>query len=455
MHGAPRAARKLAGSASIASRLIGQSKVAYLPPAKLAERRDRNVRSIVRYAAATVPFYRDWFRTHGVDPREIVGAADLARLPIIDKATLQADQQRLVSESREARAAFAIQTSGSSGVPVTIYQGSGILFENAATGVRERQVRAEALGPDVPARIVSVGYPGNATQTVRAQLRERAFVTGSETRHTLSLFEPLEQLIAEINRLRPTLLIAYGSLIELLFGTVKARGLELHPPRAVLYVSDHLTEIGRRVVEDDFGVKVLSNYSAVEALRIGFGCLESPGYHQHSDLTHVRIVDDAGNNVPAGQTGEIVISNLVNRGTVLLNYRLGDQGSLAAEPGCGCGCGRTLPRLATLEGRRDDVIELASGRHVHSAEIWSLVRSNPELIQYQLVQLTHERFEFRVVATDEAMFDRVATDLLERLRPLLGSAEVTSTYVDAFEPYGSMKRRQVVSYVTRPDQPRL
>ena len=433
MHGAPRAARKLAGSASIASRLIGQSKVAYLPPAKLAERRDRNVRSIVRYAAATMPFYRDWFRTHGVDPREIVGAADLARLPIIDKATLQADQQRLVSESREARAAFAIQTSGSSGVPVTIYQGSGILFENAATGVRERQVRAEALGPDVPARIVSVGYPCNATQTVRAQLRERAFVTGSETRHTLSLFEPLEQLIAEINRLRPTLLIAYGSLIELLFGTVKARGLELHAPRAVLYVSDHLTEVGRRVVEDDFGVKVLSNYSAVEALRIGFGCLESPGYHLHSDLTHVRIVDDAGNNVPAGQTGEIVISNLVNRGTVLLN----------------------LPRLATLEGRRDDVIELASGRHVHSAEIWSLVRSNPELIQYQLVQLTHERFEFRVVATDEAMFDRVATNLLERLRPLLGSAEVTSTYVDAFEPYGSMKRRQVVSYVTRPDQPRL
>jgi hypothetical protein len=102
------------------------------------------------------------------------------------------------------------------------------------------------------------------------------------------------------------------------------------------------------------------------------------------------------------------------------------------------------------------VIELGSGRHVHSAEVWSLVRGNAELIQYQIVQLTHERFELRVVATDRAMFDRVATDLVARLRPLLGaSADVTTTYVDAFAPYGRLKRRQVISYVTRPEQPRL
>ena len=139
--------------------------------------------------------------------------------------------------------------------------------------------------------------------------------------------------MAEINRVRPTLLIAYGSFIELLFGTVKARGLQLHTPLAVLYVSDHLTDIGRRVVEDDFGVKVISNYSAAEALRIGFSCLANDGFHLHSDLAHVRIVDEEGRDVPAGESGEVLVSNLVNRGTVLLNYRLGDQGSLARGAG--------------------------------------------------------------------------------------------------------------------------
>jgi hypothetical protein len=102
------------------------------------------------------------------------------------------------------------------------------------------------------------------------------------------------------------------------------------------------------------------------------------------------------------------------------------------------------------------VIELASGRHVHSAEVWSLVRGNEELIQYQLVQHTLDRYELRVVATHRAMFDRVAADLVRRLRPLLGeSPELATTYVDAFAPYGKAKRRQVISYVTRPNQPPL
>jgi phenylacetate-CoA ligase len=317
------------------------------------------------------------------------------------------------------------------------------LPEEKLLELRDRNVRAIV-------RVVGVGYPGNATELVRRQLREWAYVPGRDGRETLSLFEPFEHLVADINRARPTLLIAYGSFVELLFGTARARGLPLHVPAAVLYVSDHLTDHGRRL-RDDFGVAVLSNYSAVEALRIGFGCLACGGFHLHADLTHVRIVDAAGADVPAGQTGEVVVSNLVNRGTVLLNYRLGDEGSLAAEPGCECG--RTLPRLATLEGRRDDVIELAGGRHVHSAEVWSHVRGNEELIQYQLVQLAHERFELRVAATDRAMFDRVASDLVRRLRPLLGeTAVIEPAYVDAFAPYGREKRRQVISYVTRPGQ---
>ena len=201
---------------------------------------------------------------------------------------------------------------------------------------------------------------------------------------------------------------------------MKARGLELHVPAAVLYVSDHLTDSGRGVVEDYRSAarcfELLGRRGAPDRVRR----LRVEDSICTATWTHVRIVDEEDHDVPAGESGEVVVSNLVNRGTVLLNHRLGDQGSLAREPGCACG--RTLPRLATLEGRRDDVLELAGGRHVHSAEVWSLVRGNEELIQYQLVQLAHDRFELRVVATDRAMFDRVATDLVGRPRPLLGAS---------------------------------
>ncbi len=442
--------QKLGGSAALARGLAGQRRFAYLPPEQLVERRDRNVRRLVRFAAATVPFYRDWFHQQGLDPGAVEGADDLHLLPVVDKQTLRREGSRLVSESREGRATFPMQTSGSSGLPLTVRQSRGLFVANATAGVREQQALQEALPPGVPLRIGFVGYPGNASDQVRGRLRELAFVPRGTSHERIHLFEPLETIIAELDRLRPTVLMAYGSFIELLFRTAKTRGLDLYRPAVALTVADQISPEGRRVAEEDFGVRVLSKYSAVEALRIGFTCREATGFHLHEDLVHVRVVDDLGNDLPVGETGEVLVSNLVNHGTVILNYRLGDIGSLAGRRSCDCG--RTLARLATLEGRSDDVIELANGHHIHSAEIWSRLKSNPELIQYQLVQRTHDRFELEIAATDEATYGRLAADLVERLRPVLGpDADVQPKYVDALGPFGTGKRRQVVSHVTRPE----
>ena len=49
-----------------------------------------------------------------------------------------------------------------------------------------------------------------------------------------------------------------------------------------------------------------------------------------------RVADAEGRTVPVGSEGEVIVSNLHNQATVLLNYRLGDRGALAAAP-CLCG----------------------------------------------------------------------------------------------------------------------
>jgi hypothetical protein len=48
-------------------------------------------------------------------------------------------------------------------------------------------------------------------------------------------------------------------------------------------------------------------------------------------------------------SGEVVVSNLVNRETVLLNYRLGD---VAASLPDRCPCGRSLPLLSPRRAAR-------------------------------------------------------------------------------------------------------
>ena len=94
--------------------------------------------------------------------------------------------------------------------------------------------------------------------------------------------------------------------------------------------------------------QIYSNYAATETGRIGFQCEKRKGYHFNIDFTAVRLVDESGQDVPAGEVGEVIVSNLHNTATVLLNYRLGDLAEMSAQD---CPCGRNLPLLRELHGR--------------------------------------------------------------------------------------------------------
>ena len=149
-----------------------------------------------------------------------------------------------------------------------------------------------------------------------------------------------------------------GSYLAIHFGYLARRGGEFHKPRVITYSSDALPAPIRRIIEKNFNIPVFSAYEAIEALKIGYECGENAGLHANIDLYPVRVVAENGRALPPGQMGEMVISNLVNRAQVLLNYRLGDLAYWKTEP---CGCGRSLPLLEHPPGRRDDSVRLPRG----------------------------------------------------------------------------------------------
>jgi phenylacetate-CoA ligase len=216
----------------------------------------------------------------------------------------------------------------------------------------------------------------------------------------------------------------------------------------VSYHADSLSADGRRLVEEGFGMTVLGSYSAVECFRIGFRCEARTGFHVHDDVCHVGIVDPLGRQLPAGEEGEVVISNLFNRATVLLNYRLGDLATLTTEP---CTCGRTSPRLMGLEGRVDELIHLADGRVVHPISVSIVVRRTP-IVQFQLAQLAADRFELRLVTKDRESFERASREALPELRKLLGGAQVVSRRFEEFDTSGRRKLRRVVTLQPEPSR---
>jgi phenylacetate-CoA ligase len=258
---------------------------------------------------------------------------------------------------------------------------------------------------------------------------------------------PFQEAVDLINRHRPDVISGYGSFLEALFRFVVANGIELHRPDRVGYFSDGMSPEGRRLISREFGVPILSNYTATECFKIGFTCEAESGFHIHADICQLEVLDENGAEVPAGETGEIVISNLLNRGSALLNYRLGDLGRMSPDP---CPCGRTFPLLAELEGRKEDLLFLDADRVVHPRALWSVFGRLPDIVQYQLVQHDRQTFELHIVTRDSATRQEMVRAAAGGLRELLGDVDIDVNAGEGPLSGPGGKVRPVISYCRPP-----
>lgn len=418
-------ARRVAATAGIARQALGQRSVPYRSDAERNRLRDDRVRRIVQYAAETVPHYRDLFRDQRIDPREIRTAEDLERLPLLDRAQLERDPDRFVSTSGLGREALSFPTNGTTGTPLVIRHDRRSVLANIAFGERERVVEARLTGRRTRYVVADVNYgPRDTGYQVLRFYRSSTVVPIRPARHMLSISDDFDRIVQTVDRLRPDVLQGYGSYLEAFFERLAREGTEMHAPRLVLYGSDTMTPRGRHFVEERFGLPVISRYNAVEAFKIGFACERRRGIHVEDDLCHLRIVDAGGSASPTGVLGEVVISNLVNHGTVLLNYRLGDVAAWSAER---CDCGRLTPVLTDVEGRLERTLHLPDGRFVPEGAIQVLLKDRG-LLTFQLVQLESQRYDLRLLASSRAEYERILSGAVRALTDRLGGAVIEPSF---------------------------
>lgn len=395
----------------------------------------------MRYAARHVPFYRDYFNRAGIDPRTLRHAGDLEVLPLLDKDLVRAEPELFRADTAAGRNALSFLTSGSTGRPMRVYHDRRSLLLNLPYGERERHPVSVACERFRPTEL----YVGNETAVIRDLTdfyREHVLMPPARRRF-VSVREPIEAIVELLDRDRPDVLTGYGGWIHRFFQEVAARRLTVRLPKMVMYMAEALPPGGRELIEGRFGVPVYSRYGAAEAFKIGFTCERRGGFHLQEDLCHVRVVRDDGADAAPGEEGEVVLSNLVNRGTVLLNYPIADIGVLSPVP---CRCGRTFKLLAALEGRVEDLVPLADGRVVHPRAVWEVFKHHPDALQYQVVQHEPRRFEVNLVTLDEARFEQVRRDVDADLQHLLGGdAVIEWNRQTEFDRGGGRKFRAVAS----------
>ena len=106
------------------------------------------------------------------------------------------------------------------------------------------------------------------------------------------------------------------------------------------------------------------------------------GLHVNEDHFLPEVVDAAGEPVPPGVEGELVLTTLTKEALPVVRYRTGDVTSLDPAP---CACGRTTVRMARIKGRTDDMLVI-KGVNVYPSQVEAALLQVEDLApHYQLV----------------------------------------------------------------------
>jgi phenylacetate-CoA ligase len=145
----------------------------------------------------------------------------------------------------------------------------------------------------------------------------------------------------------------------------------------------------RRLEELWPGARVFDHHGMTEVGPVSFECPQRPGVLHIIETSYLaEVIDPAtGKEVAAGQTGELILTNLGRTGSPLLRYRTGDL----VKPSCvpsdiyapPCACGRhSLALEGGILGRTDDMV-VVRGVNVFPSAVEEVVRSFAEIAEYQ------------------------------------------------------------------------
>ena len=407
----------------------------WLPPARLAELQWEQLGRHLSFAYANVPYYRQLFDEHGLTPGRITDPTELRRVPFLTRDLLRSRFDDLTARASVGKVSRRT-SGGSTGEPAIVLVDMNRLGFGEA--VRLRAHRWFGLEPG--AREVCVwGSPIELTRQDRLRAA-RDWVLNSRV---VSAFKMSEAEMASYARVisgyRPDKIMAYAHAMYVLTQYLAETGWT--PPRglrAIFTTAEMLFDFQREAITRTFGVPVGVEYGARDAGLMAYECPQR-GLHVAAEGIVLEI-EGAG---PDG-LGEIVVTNLHSAAMPIIRYRTGDMGQLDPDP---CPCGRTLPRLKRLEGRRIDFLVAPDGRIMHPQAVVFILREVHPIREFQIVQedLAHLRI---LIVPSEGFSEETRRAIQAKAERVMGAGvTVDVELTDAIARAPSGKHRFVISKI--------
>lgn len=360
---------------------------------------EQKLQELLIYLETHSPFYQKLFKENNINISDIQTLEDLQKIPTTTKNDIQQNNDDFFCITPDKIVDYST-TSGTLGDPVTF-------------GLSDNDLERLAYNEAISFACAGV-QKGDVVQMITTI--DKRFMAG------LAYFLGLRKMGASVVRMgpgipelqwdsifryKPKYLITVPSFLLKMIDYAEKHGVDYKKSSVYGAVcigesiknQDFTDNILSQKIKEKWDIKLFSTYASTEMSTAFTECEHQIGGHQHPELIITEILDENGNLVQEGESGELTITTLGVEALPLLRFKTGDIVKAHYEP---CQCGRNTMRLGPVVGRKQQMIKY-KGTTLYPPAMNDILNDFNTILCYQIVIQSNE------IGLDEIII-KISTD---------------------------------------------
>lgn len=334
-------------------------------------------------------YYAEVFKNLGFDPRtDFEGPQTLAKLPLLTKDIIRDRFEDLVDERYRRLSAYA-ETSGTTGKPMRMLLNEDyIALDYACMYEMWAQAGYRFRDPFLALRSYVPSHAGEPLWR-HDKAQNTLFMSAYH-------FSPRNaaEYMKTIQEFQPKFIRSYPSSLMVLAEYLERTGQKLPSVKGLFTASETMTPHEREAIERVFGKILFDWYGMTEPTLVAYEGSDHDGMNIVWQYGHAEFIPDE--TLAVGDY-RLIATSLQNPVMPFIRYDTGDLVSRHASAS-----DQTLypQKLARVQGRKDDVIVTPDGRRLPSVNFYSVFRSAPGVVRFQIVQYGASDIVVNIESTD-------------------------------------------------------
>lgn len=360
---------------------------------------EQKLQELLIYLETHSPFYQRVFKDNKINIADIQTLEDLQKIPTTTKNDIQQHNDDFFCVTPDQIVDYST-TSGTLGDPVTF-------------GLSDNDLERLAYNEAVSFACAGI-QKGDVVQMITTI--DKRFMAG------LAYFLGLRKMGASVVRMgpgipelqwdsifryKPKYLITVPSFLLKMIDYAEKHGIDYKNSSVYGAVcigesiknQDFTDNILSQKIKEKWDIKLFSTYASTEMSTAFTECEQQIGGHHHPELIITEILDEDGNPVKEGESGELTITTLGVETIPLLRFKTGDIVKAHYEP---CKCGRNTMRLGPVIGRKQQMIKY-KGTTLYPPAMNDILNDFENILCYQIVIQSNE------IGLDEIII-KISTD---------------------------------------------